>query len=66
MYIYIYEFQILLQAVSFYLFYIIFMIYYSEDSSSLVKQGLKALSKMRNEAPFQCLCQALVNEDVEV
>jgi hypothetical protein len=35
-------------------------------SSAMVMDGMKLLSKMRNEAPFQCLCQALVNEDIEV
>ena len=40
--------------------------YYSEGSSAVVLDGMKLLSKTRNEAPFQCLCQALVNEDIEI
>lgn len=40
--------------------------YYTEDCSTSVRDGMKLLAKVRNEAPFQCLCQALLTEDVEV
>lgn len=32
----------------------------------MVMDGMKLLSKMRNEAPFAILCQALITEDMEV
>lgn len=40
--------------------------YYSDTSASMVVGGMRLLARNQNEAPFACLSQALVQQDIEV
>ena len=39
--------------------------HFSEDSNAKVINAMRTLSKVRNQKPFECLCDALVHGDIE-